>query len=1432
MQGIKDKNTFGRDKYPVLNNVLPEFDPLCKEQTIDSWIHKIEECSQIYSWDDKQIVHYALPKLAGVAKTWYQGLPSLLFTWSEWKLKLKESFPSRDNYAELLTEMLGKKARYGESLELYYYAKLNLLNRCEIVGKRAVDCLIFGIEDRGVRLGAQAVEFNEPEQVLKFFKSVKTGQDRNVSFDNKNKDRRNNYQGVSNTILANSKTPPQNNNQQQKSNYNHIVCFNCNEKGHPFFRCTKPKQQCTICNMRGHVASDCQKKEQNNSSETKKVLRIESNSDSSLKYKMPLKINDKISDCLVDLGCEGTLMRLSDAQRLQIKWKPVDGLILSGFGNTRFRPIGSALATIEVQGVIEKDVEMLIVDDAHINTPIMLGHTFTERPSVRITKTETDVIFQQVGQSKFSKCMLNCASNISIATGKICAVPVISTEPYSGKAYVNGTVRGCENKEHYLLPGEYDLKQGLGTVLVQNISCHDITFKSGDLITRALKLDECLHINRLQKVHEPLTDESSLNIGENISLEERKKLQSFLENYKDCFSKSLSDLGFTTESEMVIHLEDSEPVVYRPYRLAFTERQRVRDMVQEMLDSGIVRESNSPYASPIVLVNKKSGEKRLCVDYRALNKKTKREHYPLPRIEDQLDLLSGSSLYISLDLASGYYQIPIAEESREKTAFVTPDGQFEYNRMPFGLVNAPSVFQRTINKIVQKSPVRSYVLVYMDDILIPASSFDEGLQRLQEVLDLLKENGLTLKLSKCNFFYNKIDYLGYEVSSAGVRPGTLKTEAVSKFRPPKNVHEVRRFLGLSSYFRRFVKNFALLARPLTALLKKDSPWRWGEDEINAFDTLKKQLIERPILTIYNPSLETQLHTDASKHGVAGILMQKDETGLLKVVAYYSRQTSIDEQKLHSFELETLAVIASLVKFRVYLLGVKFKIITDCNALRSTLVKRDLIPRISRWWVQFLEFDCEIEYRSGEKMAHVDALSRCPVDSSRTDDHVIDVLTVNTDDWLTTVQQADEEIKRVASVLDDPKTREVLDIYNNYKMKNGRVFRITSDNNERWVVPKGARWQILKSNHDDIGHFGIDKTLARIQATYWFPKMRRFVKKYVASCLECAHHKIPSGPKSGELHPIPKIDKPFHTIHGDHLGPFIRTKRGNTYILVIIDAFTKFINLTAVRNTKSSTSIRVFKEHFSYFGTPTRLITDQGTSFTSKLFKSFVVTAGIKHICNAVATPRANGQVERYNRTILASLGAMNHDQPNGKWDEHLPDLQLGINTTINATTKKTPTELLFGYNVTNPSQGILNEVISDVASGSVTDVDLSKTRSDASELIQIQQEKSKEKFDKHRNTTVVFNEGDLVRVIRAVTGIEGQSKKLEPKCQGPYRIKKVLPNDRFVIEDTPITRKGRRYESVVAIDKIFPWLTFTRPMSSDDENCTSGNESNNGQLNE
>lgn len=1406
-----------RESFPTINNAIPEFDPLVKEQTISVWLGKVDECAEIYGWSEKQTIHYALPKLIGHAKTWYQGLPSLKRSWIEWKQLLKDSFPSTENYAELLTEMLKKRARFGDSLELYYYSKINLLNRCKIFGQNAVDCVVYGVDDRGVRVGAQAAKFERPEDVLQFFKTVRDNSDRR---DNKK-----------NPVFSRARNDDQSNNLRLNQQPHQIVCFNCKQKGHPSFKCPKPLVKCSYCNLVGHNETECRKKnDPKTDPKVKTVLKVlvetsdhcfeepvyskpDNNAPASTnsKYMLPIKINNRSILSLLDLGSETTLVRKSDAEKLGLHWVTVEGPYLRGLGNIPYLPRGYAQVTVEAQGVVEKNVEVYVVDDHLMNCSVLLGHSFTERPLLRIVKTATELTIERVNRDGAEKVMLTTMYDVTIPVGKIGTISVKSNSKQNGDIYVPGSVRGTAGNEYYLFPGEYQLRQGECNLLVHNLGSMPVSLQKGSLVTRARNVDRGLRVNLVTE-SQLSPAEMSINCGNQLTIKERHELEVLLTKYKTCFSWGMRDLGYTTETEMTIHLKDSEPVVYRPYRLSLSERRRVQDMIDEMMEYGIVRESCSPYASPIVLVQKKSGEKRLCVDYRALNSKTKRDHYPLPRIEDLLDQLSGQSIFTTLDLASGYHQIALTEESIEKTAFVTPDGQYEYTRMPFGLANAPAVFQRLIHKVLNKAKIK-HSIVYMDDILIPARTFCEGLFRLEEVLTALQESGLTLKMEKCNFFKETIDFLGFEISQGEIKPGVQKIQAVAQFVTPANQHDVRRFLGLTSFFRRFVRDFATIARPLTDLLRKNTPWKWGDDEAQAYENLKQTLIQRPVLALYDHTAETQLHTDASQIGLAGILLQRKDSNPFRAVAYFSRRTTADEQKLHSFELETLAVVGSLNKFRVYLLGIKFTIFTDCHALRSTFTKRDLIPRISRWWIQFLEYDCTIEYRPGEKMTHVDCLSRNPIPGEADPIHTLDVLAVHVEDWITTVQTGDSEVKRVKEILEDPETAKIASIRKEYKLKNGRVYRIIDDKTDRWVVPRGVRWQLLKANHDDIGHFGFDKTLERIRAFFWFPKMRKFVKKYVSSCLGCAHHKIPSGAKEGSLHPIPKIEIPFHTIHADHLGPFVRSKKKNMYLLVIVDSFTKYVNLTAVRSTKSKASIKVFQNYFSLFGVPTRLITDRGTSFTSKKFKTFTRSVGIKHILNSVATPRANGQVERYNRTILSALGAMTHGKDSNIWDDYVSEVQLGINSTVHEVTKRTPTELLFGRKVVCTSQGVLNEVLEEVGNGMLHEP-LQEIRDGASERIKKNQEANKRRFDQRRKPPTSYNEGDLVRVVRAIQSGTGQSKKLESKCQGPYKIKKVLPHDRYIVEDTPLTRKGRRYEGTVSIDKIFPWLSYGADFSS------------------
>lgn len=1084
--------------------------------------------------------------------------------------------------------------------------------------------------------------------------------------------------------------------------------------------------------------------------------------------------------------------------------------VLKGFGNSEVRSLGKTKVVIAIDGV-EANLDLLVVPDNAMHVPLMIGQTFTEQPHVLIQKTCDSLEISQLSNQCSDQSKIKLIARDDISIEGMTVVNVLTEPIFVGEFFVEGSFRLLHEVSYSVLTGLYKTRNdGTADLMLNCLSLAPVTLRKGSVLARGRKAYQEVthrvhHVTAGVGNYQPISL-SDLKIGEEVSHKEGQELVSLLNNYRQCFAFNLSELGKTCVAEMVINLVDDEPVVYRPYRLAYSEREKVRNMIEELLQNEIVRPSTSAFASPIVLVKKKTGETRLCIDYRALNKKTTRENYPMPLIDDQLDALAGHAFYTTLDLASGYYQIPIREQDRFKTAFITPDGQFEFNRMPFGLANAPALFQRMMNQVLGSARYKE-ALAYLDDVIIPSRDIREGMSRLEKILSLFSQAGLTLKLPKCFFFGQKVEYLGFEVSNAGIQPGAKKVEAVEKFPTPQNIHSVRQFLGLASFFRRFVPGFSVVAKPLTQLLKKDEKWFWGTEQEQAFRSLQKALIQKPTLALYNPKAETELHTDACKIGVGGILLQKNESGALKAVAYFSKQTTREEQNYSSYDLETLAVISSLQKFRVYLIGLSFKIVTDCNSLRATFLKRDMLPRVARWWSQMQEFNFDIEYRAGKSMSHVDALSRNPVQEEFNVRHVTD------DDWLSTVQDADSDIRTIKGILSNPNSGDVADLLSKYKLKGRKLYRITPEG-DRWVVPKGVRWQIVKLNHDDIGHFAVDKTLERIKATYWFAKMRSFVKKYVRSCLECAYSKSSGGKQPGFLHPIEKVAIPFHTIHVDHLGPFVKSSKGNIHILVVIDAFTRFMFLKAVRNTKTQTTIRALQEYFGLFGVPTRLISDRGTSFTSELFKRYMTEKGIKHVLNAVATPRANGQVERYNRTILDALTAKSIGTKETKWDEHLSDVQWGINNTLNKGINRTPSEALFGTRLIGPNEGKLASVLDDRIPAEDHSQRLKSIRDEITSHVKTSQERQKKAYDKSRYLPPQYKVGDLVRVERQIPST-GHSRKLIPKFQGPYRITKIYDHDRYQIESTPLTKKsGRQYDTVVAVDKIRPWLSFDRPHHS------------------
>ncbi|XP_043498670.1 uncharacterized protein LOC122521973 [Polistes fuscatus] len=654
--------------------------------------------------------------------------------------------------------------------------------------------------------------------------------------------------------------------------------------------------------------------------------------------------------------------------------------------------------------------------------------------------------------------------------------------------------------------------------------------------------------------------------------------------------------------KMSIVVKDNEPVYQRARRLSQSQKDIVNQQIQEWMEEGIVQPSLSEYASPIVLVEKRDGSFRLCVDYRKLNQKIVKDRYPLPLIEDQLDQLQGANYFSTLDLKNGFFHVSIEEESRKYTAFIVPDGHYEFLKVPFGLYTA-------------------------------------------------SQAGLQINWKKCSFLQSRVEFLGHIIENGRIRPSERKTEAVKNFPTPTNIRQVQSFLGLSGYFRKFIPHYSLIARPLTDLLKLDAKFTFGEEQENAFIQLKEILVEKPVLSLYRVGAETQLHTDASMHGYGAILLQKSEKdNAWHPIFYASGKTTPAEKKYTSYELEVLAIIKALKKFRVYLLGISFKIITDCRAFALTMGKKDLCVRIARWVFFLQDFNYVIEHRPGKNMLHVDALSRQPLPSCM----IIEESKNGLMNRLRQAQRSDSDVQKIIDLTKDGKI-------NGYEMRGDLLFKEVDDD-FKLVVPKQMCLQIIRQAHE-VGHFS-------------------------------------------------------------------------------------FTWLYSTKSTSSSEVVMRLRKQAAIFGNPRRIISDRGTAFTSAEFKNYCTEERIVHSLITTGVPRANGQVERVNRTLIPLLTKLS-DTSKEEWYKYLDTAQQFLNITLHRSIEDLQIKEMIESELISMFEDERNEL-----------------RERAKESISKVQRENRKTFNKKRVEARVYRDGDLVAIKRMQ---QGPGLKLANKFLGPLR---------------------------------------------------------------
>ncbi|GJV88450.1 putative reverse transcriptase domain-containing protein [Tanacetum coccineum] len=583
--------------------------------------------------------------------------------------------------------------------------------------------------------------------------------------------------------------------------------------------------------------------------------------------------------------------------------------------------------------------------------------------------------------------------------------------------------------------------------------------------------------------------------------------------FPEVFPEDLPGIPPTRQVEFRIDLvPGAAPVARAPYRLAPSEMKELAEQLQELTDKGFIRPSSSPWGAPVLFVKKKDGSFRMCIDYRELNKLTVKNRYPLPRIDDLFDQLQGSSIYSKIDLRSGYHQLRVREEDILKTAFRTRYGHYEFQVMPFGLTNAPAVFMDLMNRVC-KPYLDKFVIVFIDDILIYSKSKKEHEGHLRQILKLLKKEELYAKFSKCEFWIPRVQFLGHVIDCQGIHVDPAKIESIKDWASPKTPTEIRQFLGLAGYYRRFIEGFSKIAKTMTKLTQKGVKFDWGDKQEAAFQLLKQKLCSAPILALPEGSEDFIAYCDASKKGLGAVLMQRE-----KVISYASRQLKIHEKNYTTHDLELGAVVFALKMWRHYLYGTKCTVFTDHKSLQHILDQKDLNMRQRRWLELLSDYDCEIRYHPGKANVVADALSRKEREPLRVRALV---MTIGLD-LPKQILNAQTEARKLENIKkEDVGGMLVENSKDPEKFRTEKLEPRTDGtlclNGRSWLPCYGdLRTVIMHESHNSKYsiHPGSDKMYQDMKKLYWWPNMKANIATYVSKCLTCAkvkaEHKRPSG----------------------------------------------------------------------------------------------------------------------------------------------------------------------------------------------------------------------------------------------------------------------------------------------------------------------------------
>ena len=898
---------------------------------------------------------------------------------------------------------------------------------------------------------------------------------------------------------------------------------------------------------------------------------------------------------------------------------------------------------------------------------------------------------------------------------------------------------------------------------------------------------------------QPIPDQPDPFKKDNPDLVSQIIMEQLKHEFDDVFQPPPDGLPPDRGTGHLIPLQPGHKPPYKnPYRLSPVEVCEVKKQVQDLLSKGWIEESQSPYGASILFVTKKDGSLRMCVDYRALNDLTIKDRSPLPRIDDLLAQLHGATVFSSIDLAQGYHQIRIAEEDVPKTGFTTPDGHYNFKVMCFGLSNAPGTFQKLMNRLLRKQ-LGKYVVVYLDDILIFSKTPEDHIIHLREILNILRDNKLFAKFSKCDLNMPEVLYLGHIVSKAGVAVDPKKVSAVQDWPVPKNLHDLRCFLGLTNYFRTFIQGYSARVAALTCLQSPKRSFIWDDACQTAFDGVKYDLLHAPVLKSPDLNQPFELISDACSTGIGAVLLQEN-----RPVAFTSRKMISAELNYTTTEQECLAVIHALKVWRCFLEGQpkeNLTIVTDHNPLVH-LPKQTMLSRRMARWSEFLQrFVFQWQYRPGRTNV-ADPVSRRP------DDSVVSLNAMTRSLKASNPLPGTSELEPVAAPDEAFKFKEAIQqgyVKDLWFAKADNLAPLRNDKGLWWrenaiVIPDHAdiRKQLLYELHDApySGHLGVARTIALIEKDYWWPTLKADVSQYVKSCGDCQRNKASTQRPFGTATPLPVPESQWADISMDFITHLPKTRSGYTAIFVVVCRLSKMAHFIATHDTATAeATAKLFRDRvFCLHGMPKSIVSDRDSKFTGAFWRELHRLLRVKLRMSTANHPQTDGQTERMNRVLqdmLRHYVNKHHDD----WDEYLATAEFAINNSKSSSTEETPFMLNYGrhpYVPANMTEHLRDAVLWQkdqyVPAANMFIDRMSKAITLAKEhMYAAREQQSKYASGKARPHT--FEAGQHVLLSSRYIRLRSDgTPKLQPKWLGPFKLVRMVGTQAAELE-LPSTMK-------------------------------------------